>query len=106
MQGTGTLRILTAGMLYRRQSGLTATESMVLVLIAQDEGCGLIQLVKEADQTPDTMTKVCRALLARGMIEVRKHPTDHRRKQLYLTADGREFIRGIIRAVTRATRHG
>lgn len=95
------IRSLTAAMLYRRRKGLTAQESMVIHLIATSEGSCQREVGEIGGIAPDQMTKVCRVLEQRGFIR-QEMATDRRRKLLFLGPAGASYLRGIMKATTRA----
>jgi DNA-binding MarR family transcriptional regulator len=104
MKGEDTLRLLAAAMLFRRGAGLTGLENLVLHAVAVEEGRCLAQLGAATALTPDQVTKVCHRLVGRQFIELRPHPTDVRKKLVYLAPAGRTYIMRLLRTVTRARR--
>lgn len=95
------IRSLTAAMLYRRRTGLTAQESMVIHLIATSEGACQREIGEIGGIAPDQMAKVCRVLEQRGFIQ-QTLAVDRRRKLLSLGPAGVKYLRGVMKATTRA----
>ncbi len=70
----------------------------LLSLIAHEPGLTQQELVQRSGQDPSTMVVTLDALEAKGRAERRPHPTDRRKRAVYLTAAGRALVPRARRA--------
>ena len=79
--------------------GMTVTQSGVLMIVAQNEGC-LQKLVSELlGLNYSAVTGLVTRMKENDLLEVRNSPEDGRAKQLFLTSKGRSKLPEIFSAI-------
>jgi DNA-binding MarR family transcriptional regulator len=80
--------------------------ALCLAEISLDEGCSLTTLAERTGLTLSTVSRIAGALSdyrqnghPYGLIELRISPAERRRKELYLTARGRNFTQKLVKLI-------
>lgn len=82
--------------------GLTQAQWRALAHLARAEGCRQADLAATLEVAPITLARFIDRLERSGLVERRRHPTDRRAVQLYLTTSGRRLI-GKMRSIAACT---
>lgn len=72
--------------------GLRLQQFAVMSMIAAEPGQTQQGLVESTRVDPSTMVQTLDALEAAGLAERRPHPTDRRKRAIYLTSDGTKLL--------------
>jgi DNA-binding MarR family transcriptional regulator len=72
--------------------GLQGGQELVLLQLAETNGCSQSHLAEALSVKPPTITKIVRKLEAADLIERRQDPDDARVQQVFLTKDGEDMI--------------
>jgi DNA-binding MarR family transcriptional regulator len=82
--------------------GLTQAQWRTLARLARAEGCRQADLAAIMEVAPITLARFIDRLEQSKLVERRRHPTDRRAVQLYLTARGRR-LSGKMRSIAACT---
>jgi len=82
--------------------GLGPGGGMILLALAEEEGIGMMDLARRVARDKSQMTRVIRAIEAKGLITRRGCPTDARASRVFLTEKGRETVTRFEAALTEA----
>ncbi len=83
--------------LFSRQTGMPASRLALLRLlaIAHPDGLGVVRMAREVGIDAAAVTRSVRQLEEDGLVGIRPHPRDARRKLVGLTADGLQIARRL-----------
>jgi DNA-binding MarR family transcriptional regulator len=77
--------------------GLTAPQAALLRLVAARPGSGVRQLARELSTDAMNVQRLAETLIAAGLCEARRDPTDARRRPLHPSAEGRRRAQVLAR---------
>jgi DNA-binding MarR family transcriptional regulator len=75
--------------------GITANQFVLLMLLAEEDGISQRDLVERAFSDPNTIRAMLVLLEKQGLVERDQHPEDGRKRNVNLTAKGREVYQKV-----------
>ncbi len=75
--------------------GLSAPQAALLRLIAAEPGCGVRQLARRLGTDPMNAQRIGESLIANGLCESKRDPSDARRRPLYPTRLGLDVAASV-----------
>ena len=76
--------------------GVTADQYVLLRILSREQGITQIEIVERAASDPNTVTAILRILEQRRLVRRQSHPRDRRVRCVFLTAAGRNLVRGAL----------
>jgi DNA-binding MarR family transcriptional regulator len=84
-----------------REHGITAPQFSILSLLEQEPGLSGAAVARQSMMRAQTANEIIVLLERDGLLERRAHPTDKRRRDVFLTSRGREVLDTVNRKVAR-----
>ena len=83
-------------------SGLYAGQDAVILALDANDGLSLSAIADQLGVRAPTMTKTINRLAAQGFVDKRDSETDARLSHVYLTAEGREAVKSVRKAIRKS----
>jgi DNA-binding MarR family transcriptional regulator len=83
-------------------SGLYAGQDSVILALDANDGLSLSAIADQLGVRAPTMTKTINRLAAQGFVDKRGSETDARLSHVYLTAEGREAVKSVRKAIRKS----
>jgi MarR family transcriptional regulator, transcriptional regulator for hemolysin len=81
---------------YARDLKLTQAQWRTLTHLSRMQGCMQADLAETLEVRPITLARLIDKLEASRLVERRKHPTDRRAVQLFLTPEGEQILKKLM----------
>jgi DNA-binding MarR family transcriptional regulator len=81
--------------MVERETGLSAPKWFVLVMLSGRDGIGQGEVSQTYDVDPSRVTRIAQALEGDGLIRRERDPEDNRVVRMYLTEEGRRWLRKL-----------
>ena len=83
-------------------SGLYAGQDAVILALDANDGLSLSAIADQLGVRAPTMTKTINRLAAQGFVDKKDSETDARLSHVFLTAEGREAVKSVRKAIRRS----
>ena len=81
--------------MVERETGLSAPKWFVLVVLSRRDGIGQGEVSQLFEVDPSRVTRIAQALEGDGLVRRERDPEDNRVVRMYLTEEGRRWLRKL-----------
>ena len=81
--------------MVERETGLSAPKWFVLVILSRRDGIGQGEVSQLFEVDPSRVTRIAQALEGDGLVRRERDPEDNRVVRMYLTDEGRRWLREL-----------
>lgn len=81
--------------IVERETGLSAPKWFVLVILSRRDGIGQGEVSQLFEVDPSRVTRIAQALEGDGLVRRERDPEDNRVVRMYLTEEGRRWLREL-----------
>ena len=81
--------------MVERETGLSAPKWFVLVILSRRDGIGQGEVSQLFEVDPSRVTRIAQALEGDGLVRRERDPEDNRVVRMYLTEEGRRWLREL-----------
>jgi len=81
--------------MVERETGLSAPKWFVLVVLSRRDGIGQGEVSQLFEVDPSRVTRIAQALEGEGLVRRERDPEDNRVVRMYLTEEGRRWLRKL-----------